>query len=688
MENHLKTVYGYNNFREYQKEIIEDLLNNRDVFAMLPTGGGKSLLYQFPATYNNKISIVISPLISLMNDQCINLIHRNIKSICLNSETKFEHYDIENINIIFTTPEFFTNNLYMFKIIKEKIGLFAIDEAHCTSQWGHDFRISYKNLGIIKDKFKNIPLLAVTATATPKVLEDMYTFLKVDEVVEYNLGTRRPNLHIYVYKKSKNIIQDLNIDQRYSTIIYTQTRKKCENIYELLNSNNIPCLKYHGGMSPKNKNKNHNLFVKDEVKVIVATISFGMGIDKPDIRNIIIYGCPKNIETYYQEIGRAGRDGEESYVKLLYNDSDFHTSMFFINNVTNEKEKEHQIYMLNIMQKYLNEMNLCRQQMIDYYFSNGEFSTELDVSNISKCMKCDNCLRNKKDIQDITDDAHTIVNLVTSIPYSLGIEKLSLILYGSNSIKIRNQTRNQYFGHFSNKSKEYCREIINILIVKNILEKYCFDGKYYVIKLGPVNIEKASPILCYIKNSQVQNNIFSNVDKHYEQLLILRKQLSNDYNINPYMIISDNVLKQISLKKPQNIKELWFIDGVSQEFILKYGNYFIFNNNTKKEDNQKSYDISYNMYNNGKSISEIADERNLKCVTIEKHLIRKWTETRENIDLDRLGLNQPIINEIKEAINIVGKNKLKPIKNIVNKNISYFYINIVVNLFCDIYLKQ
>ena len=690
MEKHLKKTYGYNTFREYQQEIIKDILDNKDVFAILPTGGGKSLLYQFPATYQQKISIVISPLISLMNDQSFNLKHKQINSICLNSETSVNIKKIVNNNIIFTTPEFLIKNIHVFTNIIEHICLVAIDEAHCVSQWGHDFRQSYQQLNVIKQFFSEIPLLAVTATATPKVLDDMYTFLNVEEVIQYNLGTKRTNLKIKVFKKSKNILNDIKlfIKQNTPTIIYVPTRKMTEKISDLLNDNGISAVKYHGGMSQQEKNKNHELFVNDDINIIVATISFGMGIDKPNIRTIINYGCPNNIETYYQEIGRAGRDGIDSEVILFYSDSDFNTSLYFISKVTKQEERQHNLNMLNIIQKYVSEMNLCRQQMIEYYFENGVFSTELDISNQEKCNICDNCNRDEDDKQDISEECLIVYNLVKSLSYNVGVNKLLLILKGSRDNSIKHEQRNKFFGVFSDKDKNLSRNIIEILITKNILVKQKYGSQnFYVVTIGK-DINKCLPIKSHVvfdkKSSTTSNIVFDNFIK-------IRKELSQKLGVKPYMIVSDKTLQDIANQKPNTLEELWLINGISLDFISNYGEYFITNGHKPKNVSDNSnmsrksntIDVSYEMYNMGKSIDEIATTRNLKARTIEEHLIKKWSNTKEKIDLDRVNLTRDMIDDIKQVIDKVGCDKLRPIKeSIINQNISYFHIKMVVLELC------
>lgn len=674
MENHLKKVYGFNNFREYQKEIIEDLLGNNNVFVVLPTGGGKSLLYQFPATFTNKISVVISPLLSLMNDQCMNLSQKGVKCICLNSESKMNtslissRNKLENNSIIFTTPEYITTNMSVFKRMEKHIGLFAVDEAHCVSQWSHDFRNSYQQLNILKEHFTKIPLLAVTATATPKVLEEMYEILNIKDAVEYCIGTRRTNLYIEIKQKTNNIIQDIiqDLDNTASTIIYVQTRKECHKIKQTFNKNNIECLIYHGGMSLQDKTNNHKKFMSGEIKLIVATISFGMGIDKSDIRHVINYGVPTDLETYCQEIGRAGRDGMNSKATLFYKESDFGTALFLI---SKSNQQEYKLKLLDIFRKYLSEMNMCRQQIIEYYFSNGTYSTEADVSDIPKCMMCDNCLRKENDKYDISQDSINIVNLVKSLAYNIGIQKLILILKGSNSVKIQNEHTNYYHGVLSNKDEKYCRDVIDILITKNILKRYVF-GKNYTIGLGIKNINDNLPITTYMNQPK-------NINKTYDTI---REMLAYKYNVLPSMIVNDKVLLKITKIKPKTLEELWLIDGVSQQFVVNYGNYFIIpsHRDTPRDTKIETADISFQEYNSGKSIEEISIQRNLKPLTIENHLIQKWKHSIDKIDLERLHLTKNIQEEIKQAIRIVGVDKLRPIKDIVNPKISYLQIRVTI----------
>lgn len=691
MRKHLKEQYGFENFREYQRDIIKDVLEKNDSIVIFPTGGGKSLCYQYPATYLNKKVVVVSPLISLMSDQQKNLENKSINSMCLNSETisiikrnsflnrkinneTGPNSEIKNASVIYCTPEYISKNIDIFKNIKDEICLFAVDEAHCLSEWGHDFRPSYMKLEVIKNNFPDIPLMALTATATPNVLEDIFNGLNLDEANQYQLGTKRDNLSIDVKKKSDDIMYDLDINPEESTIIYTQTRKNSEKIYNLLKENGIKAGCYHAGMSSEQKENTHNLFVNDEITVIVATICFGMGIDKPDIRKVINYGSPCNMETYYQEIGRAGRDGMSSSVVMFYNDTDYSTNQFLISKGEN---RERRLKLLNIFQKYITTTNICRHALIEYYFENGNLSYPCD-SLKEKCSKCDNCLGLSRDenkiLSDVTKEARMIVGLVRCLSVNYGITKLIEIIRGSIS-KFRN---NYFFGKGDYKSVNWWKKLINELVLENYLSKETFSY-YLVIGLGEKELE--DPIRVYIDDGSSRTRVSSSVEKYKK----IREHLSKMNGCAPYMIINDKVLCNIAENKPKTIEELYMVDGVSSDFICKYGDCFIEQETSSKPKTTKTKDESWGLYHSGKSIREIAKIRGLKVMTIESHIVDKFSEDIKNIDMIRVDITQDIINRLNDAVNTVGKSHLKPIKEFLDgdeskRKISYFQIKTMLLL--------
>ena len=671
MLKHLKQLYGFNSFRESQKEIIENVINGIDQIAIFPTGAGKSLLYQFPATFLNKITIVICPLISLMGDQSNHLSNKGINSLCLNSSYKKPKTSLlrkkSNIpfssGIIYTTPEYLLSNINFLYSIKDHICLFAIDEAHCISKWGNDFRPTYSKLNIIKNNFTDIPIIALTASATPNVVDDIFDVLELNEVDEFVSSTYRPNLSINVKKMSGDILSDLSIiPGNECTIVYVNTRKKAEEISELLNRNKYKSVSYHAGMTLENRKKAYEQFMNGNIKIIVATICFGMGIDKSNIRSVINYGMPSNIESYYQEFGRAGRDGLESTVTLYYCDRDYMTHQFLISKTTDEQKKV-KMNLLNIFSKYVQNYDICRQFLIETYFKSGDIKSKIGDDKHNRCNKCDNCKR--KDIKktDIYEDAKVVINVVKSLNINLGITKLINIIKGTD----RKFNRNPFFGNGYNHSVLYWKQIINRMVNDDLLQKVPYGTYGNTLKLGEQIL--SNPYLVYIPNTKSSKN---KIPIYYTKI---RKKLSIQSKIPEHIIINDKILLEISKRKPTTLEELFHIDGITNEFISKYGQYFIKN----IENKTNTEHITWNMFKTGLSIDEIAIRRLLTRITIENHLIKGFEKQPSEISRNLLPVN--VENTVINAISFVGKNRLKPIKQYIDSGdikVSYFQIRLTI----------
>jgi len=671
MNKHLKNIYGFNKFRDYQKDIINDILNHKDVIAIFPTGAGKSLCYQFPATFTGKKSIIVSPLISLMTDQKMHMKQQGISTVCLNSEsdtntnsrllktsnisTNKKNNSIENANLIYCTPEFLCANIEMFKKMKNDIIMFAIDESHIISEWGHDFRISYTKLGIIRKNFPGISIGAFTATATPNVIDDIFNILQLEDTNQYQISTFRDNMSIEIREKSSDILKDLNISENESTIVYTQSRKNAEKISNLLASHGIASKFYHGSMSKKDKNDAHRDFFQDKIKVIVCTVAFALGIDKSNIRKIYNYGPPCNIETYYQEIGRAGRDGLPCKVVLFQSDGDFALNQFLISKSCKFERKQKQ---LEIFYKYIQNTTHCRQVMIEYYFENGHLDGE--IQNSPKCGLCDNCNQkeekedvNNANFSDIIDEAKLVVGLVNSLSINYGITKLINILKGSQKY----QQTSFYFGRGSHHSVIWWKKIFSFLIQKKYLNRRMVRNYIMVFK-GDISLPQS--LFMKIKKEPLKNMV------KFQKILAEFAFLEN---VSSSSIISEKILENIAKKSPSTLAELENVDGVNINFIEKYGNSFL----TKKADrksvgrNLSSKKISYELYKKNKSIEEIAYERKLTNLTIQNHVID--TIPKCDIDFSLLKLTEKDQMEIKKAIFKVGIDKLKPINDCIPNRI-------------------
>jgi RecQ family ATP-dependent DNA helicase len=474
----LRDKFNHIYFKKRQYEIINNIINGYDVCAILPTGYGKSLTFQIPSLYLDKPTIVVSPLISLMDDQRLNLDKLGIKSCCFNStvsnKTKLKNEILNNeYKIIYITPEAISSNKEFLIKLNTDLGLslIAIDEAHCISTYGFDFRIAYRKLSTLREFLPNIPILALTATATTMVTKDLCNVLKLDDDVKIiKTSFDRPNLELNIMTKTKgNISKDIiPIVKKFvdkSIIIYCLTRKDTIKIAELVNKFGINCGVYHGGMENYDRKLIHTKFLNDEVKCIVATIAFGMGINKPDIRVVIHYGCPKNLESYYQEIGRAGRDSLESYCYLFYGMNDFKMQEIFIKNGTDEINKANNYRLLNIMKSYVMNKQ-CRRKMLLTYFNEK-------YDNI--CLKCDYCINlnnnNKIELtkvdENVTNESFTLINLISLIKEDREYKYFIEILRGGKIVKEEHKFPSYY--NTSKRSIDWWTSLIQLLIKKSFL---------------------------------------------------------------------------------------------------------------------------------------------------------------------------------------------------------------------------
>lgn len=567
----LNRLFGYKEFRNGQFEIINNILKKRDSFCIMPTGGGKSICYQIPAFIFDGITIVISPLIALMKDQVDNINNIGIKAKYINSTNTLDEVKeiidmcyLGQVKLLYISPERLKNNYFINAIKTLNISQIAIDEAHCISMWGHDFRKSYRDIEGFVRIFRNRPVVsAFTATATKEVLEDSIKLLNLNNPYIYKSSFDRENLEINVHKEIDKLefIRDfLKENEEKSGIIYCLTRKEVEALYDYLNDLNFSVLKYHAGLSDSEKEYYQKSFFNDDKDIMIATNAFGMGIDKENIRFIIHFTFPKNIESYYQEIGRGGRDGEKAVCHLLYSRDDIKRLDYIVNLNYEFNRKEINIKKLNDMIKFC-EYDKCYREYILNYFN------EKDITPY--CNNCSNCLNNEE-LLDITIEAQKILSCVYRTKELVGESVLIDILKGIRGPKIEEKGFYNLttFGIMKGSSNKIIKEIIKSLIDTGYIDRK--KGTYSMVKLNKKSInilkgkEKALVKLNPLDYTPLDEELF-------RRFKILRKNLSNKESIRPYMVFSDTTIMDIIKISPRTIDELFSVKGLGEKKIFKYG---------------------------------------------------------------------------------------------------------------------
>ena len=516
----LKKHFGYEKLKDKQFEIINNILNNKkDVLGILPTGFGKSMCYMLPYLITQQNIIIISPLIALMKDQHSDLIKRGIPVCSFNSNNdnkKKDRIDILNGNpkIIYMTPEYFINSENFIKMLAKNntLAFVAIDEAHCVSSWGNEFRPAYTNLSIIKTWIPEIPILALTATASIKVREDICNIIGLTNPIIIYSSFDRPNLKIIVKSKNTIPIDLINVLQNYKndySIIYCKTRIETDKIAQILNKHNIEAHPYHAGLLDDDREDIQTAYINGEFKCIVATIAFGLGINIPNVRIVIHYGCPKNLESYYQEIGRAGRDGLSSICYLYYSSKDFMLNRYFLKEITDDKYKKHQENQVSSMEKFAYYTG-CRRKVLLRHFN--------EVFNKNNCGGCDNCLNDNKtdNSHEYTLEGYKILSLINSMKWNFGSSTIIDTLIGSTSKKLcYSLTNSIYYGSGKNKKKESWKEIIRDLINNNYLKTKIINGSF-----GATTLHITTKGLTWLHNVVNTNgSLKNNLEESYRLFL-------------------------------------------------------------------------------------------------------------------------------------------------------------------------
>lgn len=572
----LQKFYGYEDFRPGQKKVVESLLNRNDTVAIMPTGAGKSICFQIPALLFEGVTLVISPLISLMKDQVDSLRQLGIAAVYINSSvSKAQLYkDLQNISagfykIIYIAPERLTSEYLPDSFKNLNISMVAVDEAHCLSQWGHDFRPSYRNILNFTNSLRIKPIIsAFTATATPEVKTDIINLLGLKQPNIFVTGFDRPNLYFSVLRgevKDKFVIDYVKKHQDEAGIIYVGTRKDVDALQVLLEIKGIKAGRYHAGMTDEERNQMQEDFLYDNLSVMVATNAFGMGIDKPNVRYVIHYNMPKNMEAYYQEAGRAGRDGLSGNCILLYSPQDTQLQKFLISKSTESEIRQQLEYKrLQSMVDYCHTPQ-CLRAFILHYF--GEFDVE------EHCDNCSNC-KLEGELIDITIDAQKVLSCVYRMHERFGVKMIAEVLKGSKSAKIKqfNFERLSTYGLMKERKLKDISDLILRLSAMQYLD--ITESQYPVVTLNELSWQvlrgqkKVWQKMVIVKKAKAKGELF-------EALRSLRKELATKEKLPPYMIFSDATLTQMATDKPTDLELMKNIRGVGEFKLQKYGEEFL-----------------------------------------------------------------------------------------------------------------
>lgn len=701
LDDELKRYFGYNEFRPFQKEIIHALLQKKDVLAILPTGAGKSLCYQLPAMIMPGLAIVVSPLISLMQDQVVSLFKNGISAAFINSSLpQHEIRDVLNnlseYKLIYVAPERLVDPDFIEHLKKVNISFFVIDEAHCISQWGHSFRVEYRKLAILKQFFASCPVIALTATATPEVEKDIQVQLAMQKPTLIKGSFDRPNLMIRVqskYKPQEQLCLFLKEHDKQSGIIYCSTRKGVDTTFRQLEALGFTVGRYHAGMNEQERSTAQSDFLHDKTSLMVATVAFGMGIHKPDIRFIVHMDMPRNIEQYYQEIGRAGRDGLPAECLMLYGAQDLLIYKSFLAQVEDAAIRAATKVKLESMYRLCTSCKCRRSELLRYF---GESYTK------APCSACDNCL-DEYDQQDATVTAQKILSCVWRLNQNVGIRMVCDVLRGSKNEALLSRGYDQLstYGLLKDMSEAEVRYSIDSLVNLGYLVQS--DGDYPVLKWT----DKAQSVIKAQQTVLFRKKVFKEVKDvpksreiaaldfdpaFFEALRELRTKIARVEQVPPYVVFSDRALQEMAAHLPQSQEEFGRINGVGPIKWLKYGEKFLqlilANPNVKRipqtvfapvkkaQGASESRRLTVSLYTQGRSIEEIMEDRQLSQGTIIGHLAEAM---QEGLELDITSIvTQEHQDAIREAISKVGPERLTPIKQILPPEYTYDEIRLVL----------
>ena len=706
--NALKKYFGYDSFRPMQLDIIQAIYQQKDVLVLMPTGGGKSICYQIPAVTMDGVGVVVSPLISLMKDQVEGLRTNGIKASYLNSSQSIgEQRQVEDdlynghLDLVYVSPEKLVSQNFTSLLQSIKVALFAVDEAHCISAWGHDFRPEYTQMRFLKQKFPNVPIVALTATADRATRKDICIQLQQQQPEVYTASFDRPNLSLTVrpgQKRFEQILDFIKERRDQSGIIYCLSRRSTEDLAGKLKQKGIKAAAYHAKLPSGERSKVQEDFINDRTPIVCATVAFGMGIDKSNVRWVIHYNLPKNIEGFYQEIGRAGRDGVKADTMLFYSYQD----VMVLRDILTQNESAQQelkLAKLERMKQYAEAMT-CRRKLLLTYFSE-----QSDVT----CNNCDIC-KNPPEFFDGTVITQKALSAVVRLKQSVSSSMLIDVLRGSG----RKEIMQRGFQHIKTYGagrdlpirdwQFYLMQIINRGLLEIAYDEHnalklttaskavLFEGaKIQLVKMQVANARqaaakaKAKP---KSKRERVRDELF-------ERLRVLRRDLAHQKGIPPYLIFSDKTLEEMAAKRPLLDSEMMDISGVGEQKLKRYGNLFMDAILGYIKDQQQAgikiqgttHILTYDLYKQGLSVQEIAEQRQLNPVTIYSHLAQLYAKG-EAVDIFQF-LSQEEYDRIAEAIKaMMPPFQNKDIFEYLHEEVPYYKIKFALVHYDKLFLEE
>ena len=705
----LKETFGYDTFRPLQNEVIENVLARRDTLAVMPTGGGKSLCYQIPSLLFSGLTVVVSPLISLMKDQVEQLRAYGVPSLFINSSLSPQEYQ-ENmeyvrrgeVKLLYVAPETLLTPRILSLLDSIQVDCFTIDEAHCISEWGHDFRPEYRQLVEVRKRFPNAVCLALTATATSRVRQDIRTTLKFATTNEFIASFNRENLYIEVAQKRDPFAQTIDMLERYkdqSGIIYCFSRKQVDELAEYLASKGYSVRPYHAGLEDTDRRKNQEAFIRDDAQIIVATIAFGMGINKPNVRFVIHFDLPKSIENYYQEIGRAGRDGLPAHCLLLYSYSDIAKLNYFIDQKEGG-EKRVAMQHLDAIVRYAEDERICRRKPLLHYF--GE-SFQAD-----NCSNCDNCTSAPTPLTDITIYAQKFLSCVKRADEKFGAGHITDILLGSKNEKVLRWEHDKLstYGIGTELTKKQWMHIARQLLTMGYLKQ---EGEFHTLSLTVKALEalkKRETIFGVVQEAERVRTKGKKEEVEYNSALFAllrqkRKEMADETGVPPYVIFSDKTLVEMAAYYPQSVTSLLNISGVGQVKLRQYGDAFLEvikaycekhglkekqkENVREKSDSNRRYVIVAEAYNSGETVQNLMERYHVTAGTILDHLARYLTAgntLRNGDDLQSLTSATPEQQQAAfAAFDELSPTFLKPVFDKLNGEMNYDELKILRMLY-------